>query len=77
MSTKENKAIVRRYTEEAFNRCNMESTGQFIAEDVVDHSAPTGMPPGLEGAKQTVDTLPPGNHHAGGASLRAVAPGAG
>jgi steroid delta-isomerase-like uncharacterized protein len=30
---------------------NIEASGDYISEDLVDHSAPPGMPPGLDGAK--------------------------
>lgn len=33
------------------NRGNIDAAGEFIAEEFLDHSAPSGLPPGLEGAK--------------------------
>jgi predicted ester cyclase len=53
MSTEDNKAIIRRFYEEVFNRGNL-AVDAFIDPNQVDHFAPPGTPGGLEGAKQTI-----------------------
>ena len=53
----ESKAIVRRFVEHVQNNGNIEAAGEFIAEDVIDHSLPPEMPPGLEGAKRMLEML--------------------
>ena len=52
MSTEENKALVRRYTQEVFNAHNPDRTQEFVAGNVVSHNLPPGMPSGVEGIKQ-------------------------
>jgi predicted ester cyclase len=51
MSTEQNKAIVRRFVEEGINPANMAVFDELLAEDVLDHDAPPGTPPGREGWK--------------------------
>ncbi len=48
MSLEENKAIVRRFIE-AYNKQNLDSLDEFVAQDYVDH---TNKIQGLEGLKQ-------------------------
>jgi len=50
MSLEENKAIVRRFIE-AYNKRNIDSLDEFVAQDYVDH---TNNIQGLEGLKQTI-----------------------
>ena len=54
MSTEGNKAILRRGYEEIHNKGNLAAIDELVASDYVEHSpgAP-GLPPGLEGVKQT------------------------
>src|SRR5919109_2528416 len=51
MSSEENKNIVRRY-QEIYNRNDLDSLGEVVAEDVLTPKIMLGMKPGLEGAKQ-------------------------
>ena len=53
-STEVNKASMRRFYEEAFNKKNRAAIDEFIDPTQVDHAAPPGTPGGLEGAKHTV-----------------------
>lgn len=52
MSAEQNKALVRRFLEEGINPAAMEVFDELVAEEVVDHYAPPGLPPGREGWKQ-------------------------
>ena len=54
MSTEANKASVRRFYDEVFNKKNRAAIDEFIAPNHVDHAAPPGLPGGIEGAKQTL-----------------------
>jgi steroid delta-isomerase-like uncharacterized protein len=54
MSTEQNKAIVRRFFEEVGNQGNLDLAGEIFAADVVDHTAPPGQAPGLEGVKHNL-----------------------
>jgi steroid delta-isomerase-like uncharacterized protein len=54
MSTEQNKDLVRRFYEEVWNKGNLTVADELMATDVVDHTAPPGLPPGLEGHKQLV-----------------------
>ena len=45
------KAVVREFVKDVQNDGNIEAASQYIAADVVDHSAMPGLPPGLDGAK--------------------------
>jgi steroid delta-isomerase-like uncharacterized protein len=47
-----NKALVRRFFEEVWNKGNVAAVDEFMATDYVDHSIPPGLPPGTEGLKQ-------------------------
>ncbi len=52
MSTEENKALVRRLTEEVFNAHNLAPIDGYFLPDYVDHvPLPPGMPAGLAGLK--------------------------
>ena len=48
MPTQTIKAMVQRGVEEIFNKKNLTYIDDFIATDVVDHSAPPRLPPGIE-----------------------------
>ena len=54
MSTETNKASVRRFYDEVFNKKNKTVIEEFVAPNQVDHAAPPGTPGGLAGAKQTI-----------------------
>jgi len=54
MSTEDNKAVVRRMIEEIMNNHNVDSLGDFMAADLIEHNpAPKGKP-GLEGMKDAM-----------------------
>ena len=53
-STEVNKASMRRFYDEVFNKKNGAAIDEFINPNQVDHAAPPGMPRGLQGAKQTI-----------------------
>jgi steroid delta-isomerase-like uncharacterized protein len=57
VSVEENKALVRRFVEEAQSRGNIEAVDEFLAEDFVDHSAFPGLSPNREGVKQLFAAL--------------------
>lgn len=52
MGTEQSRAIVLRFVEEGINQADMAAFDELVAEDVVDHYAPPGSPPGREGWKQ-------------------------
>jgi steroid delta-isomerase-like uncharacterized protein len=52
MSTEENKARSRRFFEEVWGKGNLAVIDELTAPNFVDHNAPPGLPPGLEGFKQ-------------------------
>lgn len=54
MLTETNKASMRRFYDEVFNKKNKAALDEFIAPNQVDHATPPGTPGGLAGAKQTV-----------------------
>lgn len=55
MSAEQNKAIIRRYFEEVWDKGNLAAEEEFVAPDVVVHAPPLpGAAPGVEGAKQVV-----------------------
>ena len=55
MSVEENKAIVRRYFEEVWDKGNLAAEQEFVATDVVVHAPPLpGAAPGVQGAIQVV-----------------------
>lgn len=58
MSAQENKAIVRHYTEELFNKGNLAAAEEIFAPNWVSHDlAKQGLPPGPEGMKQYISML--------------------
>ena len=52
--SEQNKAIVRRFFEEVWNRNNLDLADELLAVDYVDHNAPPGSTGGIEGYKQSV-----------------------
>ena len=52
----ENKALVRCYFEEVFSKGNVAAVDEYVAPSYVDHSIPSGLPPGTEGLKQEITT---------------------
>src|SRR3954452_9207191 len=54
MSAEENKAVVRHWIEEAWNRGNLAVIDDLTAPDFVDHHLPPGVPPNAEGHKTWV-----------------------
>src|SRR5438105_1936171 len=54
MSTEANKASMRRFYDEVFNKKNRAAIDEFIDPNHVDHAAPPGTPDGLAGTKQTL-----------------------
>ena len=50
----ENKAIVRRFFEEAVNKGNMTVVDELIAQNYIEHKGPVGPPSGIEGFKQFI-----------------------
>ena len=51
MSTEENKAVVRRWIEEAWNRGSVAVIDELAAPDFVDHHLLPGFPPNVTGNK--------------------------
>ena len=49
MSTEDNKAIVRRFYDEALNQKNLAAIDEYVDPNIIDHS---GSPGGIEGVKQ-------------------------
>ena len=55
MSAEEsNKALVRRFFEEAWVKGNVSAVDEFMAADYVEHPRPSTLPPGAEGLKQLI-----------------------
>lgn len=52
MTLKENKALIRRYLEEVFNKGNHDAIDKFFAAHSIDHNAPPGSPLGFDFMKQ-------------------------
>jgi steroid delta-isomerase-like uncharacterized protein len=53
MSEEQNKAMVRRFVEEVFNRGNISAADELLAPDFVEHEElPPGIPSDREGVKQ-------------------------
>jgi steroid delta-isomerase-like uncharacterized protein len=54
MSNEDNKALVRRFFEEVWNKGNLNVIDELDSPNYVDHDAPPGLPAGIEGQKQFV-----------------------
>src|SRR5215218_9838254 len=55
MSAEEkNKALVRKFFEEAWGKGNLVAVAEFMATDYVAHHVPSGLPPGADGLKQLI-----------------------
>jgi predicted ester cyclase len=57
MSTEDNKALIRRFYEEVFNKRNLAALDDFYSPDHIDHTLPPGLPVGPEGTKQAIVTM--------------------
>ena len=55
----ENKEIVRRYIEQVVNTGNLDAMHEFVAQDYIDHNAPSGSSQGIEEAKRHLEAV----HH--------------
>ena len=51
MSPEQNKAVLRRVVDEAFNQRKLDVFDELVADDFVGHHLPPGLPPGREGLK--------------------------
>jgi predicted ester cyclase len=54
MSVEDNKALLRRFNEEVFNKRNLASVDALIASNQIDHSLPPGLPRTREGTRQAI-----------------------
>ena len=54
MFAEENKALIRRFYEEVFNKRNLAALDDFYAPDHIDHTLPAGLPVGPEGTRQAI-----------------------
>src|SRR5579863_1066568 len=54
MSTEQNKALVRRFYDEVFNKKNLAAIDDFLAPHIIEHSLPPGLPGGIEGSRQFI-----------------------
>ena len=58
MSTEDNKATVRRFIEEVFNKKNLAAIDELIAPNHIDHAAgAAGSPAGPEGSRQLIGMM--------------------
>lgn len=55
MLPEENKALVRRFIEEGFNKRNISVTDEYFAEDFVNYSPMFGQAPDREGLKKAFE----------------------
>lgn len=53
--SEQNKALVRRYLDQVYNNGRSEVIVELIADDYVDHNAPSGLTPGAAGTRQVYD----------------------
>ena len=57
MSTRKNKEVILRFDEVVMNQRNLAALDEFVAQDVIDHQVPPGLPPGIEGKRQFLGML--------------------
>jgi predicted ester cyclase len=57
MSTEDNKALIRRWLEEGYNKGNIAVADEIIAADYLNHNEPHNQTPGLEGEKQYITMI--------------------
>ena len=57
MSIEENKALIRCWLDECYNKGNVDVADDLIADNYVNHSAPHGQMAGLEAEKQYISTI--------------------
>ena len=51
------KALVKRFNDEVMSQGKMEVIDELVAEDIVEHAAPPGIPANREGVKMFVKTF--------------------
>lgn len=51
MAEEQNKAAIRRFYEEVFHQGKLNVIDEIVAADFVEHAAPPGVPPTIEGLK--------------------------
>ena len=52
MSLDQNKALIRRFNDEAWNKGNLAVVDELFASNWVSHNAPPGMPPRRAGLRR-------------------------
>ncbi|NIR27704.1 MAG: ester cyclase [Gammaproteobacteria bacterium] len=57
MSTGKNKEVILRFDDVVMNQRNLVALDEFVAQDVIDHQVPPGLPPGIEGKRQFLGML--------------------
>lgn len=57
ISIQENKALIRRFYEEVFNKKNLAAVDKFYAPNHIDHTLPAGLPVGPEGTKKAIEII--------------------
>ncbi len=57
MSTENNKAIAKRFFEQGLNQKNMPEFDLYFSPNVINHSIPPDLPPGIEGRKLFMSTF--------------------
>ncbi|WP_163999249.1 ester cyclase [Pyxidicoccus caerfyrddinensis] len=55
--TEENKALIRYYVEEVFNKADWSKLEGLVAPGYINHSPVPGAPQGIEGFRQVVESL--------------------
>jgi steroid delta-isomerase-like uncharacterized protein len=54
MSTEQNKALMRRFYEEVFNKKNLAGVDAFVDPQIIEHNLPPGLSAGIEGTRQFI-----------------------
>jgi hypothetical protein len=57
MLTEENKAVVRRFNEEVYNRGNLDAADELLAPTFVDHDFLAGEEVGVEDYKRAITEM--------------------